>query len=51
MAAAASVTTLRRLAKTATLKRKESIDLFSSSLPDKTEWIASYELEMLLLDG
>jgi hypothetical protein len=47
--AAAATTTLRRIARS-TSKKKES-DLYLSISPERTEWVAKHDLDMLMLDG
>jgi hypothetical protein len=48
--AAAATTTLRRIGRTAS-KRKENNDLYLSISPERTEWVAKHDLDMLMLDG
>jgi hypothetical protein len=49
MAAAASVV-LRR-ARVGSRKQKQENELYPSTIPDESEWIATHDIEMLMLDG
>ncbi len=49
MAAAASVV-LRR-ARVGSRKRLQENELYPSTIPDESEWIATHDIEMLMLDG
>ncbi len=51
MAAAQSVSTLRRIGKSVSRRKDKDNDLYLSIIPEKTEWVAKHDLDMLMLDG
>ena len=48
---AAATTVVLRRAKISKRKRRDQQELYPSQLPDEKEWLASFDIEMLLLDG
>ena len=50
MSASVATTVVLRRARISVRKQTDK-DFFLSQLPDKKEWLATHEIEMLMLDG
>ncbi len=50
--AAQAVSTVRRIGRSMSRRNsRQGADVYLLSLPDKSEWVAKYDLNMLMLDG